>query len=392
MLAVHFGAGNIGRGFIGSLLSQSGYEVVFVDVNTEVVQRLQEKREYRVVIAGETNEEQLIRNVSALHSETQHEEVVELITKADLVTTAVGPNVLPLLSSTIAEGLRQRLAVNRNPVHVIACENMIGGSGFLKKHVFEHLSEEEKAAVDTYYSFPNCAVDRIVPNQKNDDPLMVIVEPFFEWVIETKHIVGDAPSIVGAHFVNELQPYIERKLFTVNTGHAIASYLGYYKKLSTINEAMEDDDIRADVVKALHESGRVLIKKYGWNPEEHQAYIEKIVQRFTNPAITDEVTRVARSPIRKLGANDRLISPAKQYYELFQEVPQGLVKGIAALLLFDYKEDGEAEELQKTIKELGIEGALLKYSQLEHDHPLVQEIKKQVHIFSTCDTSKHVKG
>lgn len=155
---------------------------------------------------------------------------------------------------------------------------------------------------------------------------------------------------------------------------------------------MEDDDIRADVVKALHESGRVLIKKYGWNHEEHQAYIEKIVQRFTNPVITDEVTRVARSPIRKLGANDRLISPAKQYYELFQEVPKALVKGIAALLLFDYKEDGEAEELQKTIKELGIEGALFQYSQLEHDHPLVQEIKKQVHVFSTCDTSKHVKG
>jgi mannitol-1-phosphate 5-dehydrogenase len=380
MLAVHFGAGNIGRGFIGSLLSQSGYEVVFVDVNDEIVQLLREKKEYRVVIAGESNEEQLIRNVSALNSQTQYNEVIDHIIKADLVTTAVGPNVLPLISSVIAEGLRKRLAANRKPVHVIACENMIGGSSFLKKHVWEHISEEEKTAFETYYGFPNCAVDRIVPNQKHHDLLTVVVEPFFEWVIETKNMVGEIPPIIGAQFVDELQPYIERKLFTVNTGHAIASYLGYYKKLSTINEAMKDEEVRLYVDKALHESGNVLIKKYGWNAKEHEAYIKKIVHRFANASITDEVIRVARSPIRKLGANDRLISPAKQYYELFKEIPQGLTTGIAALLLFDYKEDTEALELQKTIEEIGIEGALFQYSQLEKDHPLVQEIKKQVQV------------
>lgn len=166
----------------------------------------------------------------------------------------------------------------------------------------------------------------------------------------------------------------------MNTGHALAAYLGYYKQYPTINEAMEDASVRADVTKALHESGRVLIEKYGWSAEEHGAYIEKIIQRFTNSAITDEVTRVARSPIRKLGANDRLVSPASQYYNLFDEIPQGLVKGIAALLLFDYKEDIEAVELQKTIYERGIEGALSQYAQLLADHPLTLAIKEQVDV------------
>ncbi len=107
MLAVHFGAGNIGRGFIGSLLSQSGYDVVFVDVNDKVVQALQQRGQYEVIIAGETTEAQVVRNVSALHSQHQRHEIIDQIARADLVTTAVGPNVLSLISQTIAEGLQK---------------------------------------------------------------------------------------------------------------------------------------------------------------------------------------------------------------------------------------------------------------------------------------------
>ncbi|HZG59239.1 MAG TPA: mannitol-1-phosphate 5-dehydrogenase [Anoxybacillus sp.] len=378
MLAVHFGAGNIGRGFIGSLLSQSGFEVVFVDVNDEVVRLLNEKKEYRVLIADESGKEQVIRNVSAVNSQKECDKVIHYLTEADLVTTAVGPNILPAISSTLAEGLRKRLSANPKPLNIIACENMIGGSTFLKEKVFEKISAEEKSLFERNYGFLDCAVDRIVPNQKSSDPLTVTVEPFFEWVVEQKNVVGDLPKVKGMQLVSDLMPYIERKLLTVNTGHAIAAYLGYNKRLNTIKEAMDDEEIRSNVQQALSESGAVLVKKYGWNENEHKAYIQKIVHRFANPSISDEIVRVARSPIRKLGANDRLMKPAKQYYELFTEVPVGLTKGIAALLLFDYKGDPEAIELQETIKTVRIEGALSQYSQLEKDHPLVVAIQKQV--------------
>lgn len=376
MLAVHFGAGNIGRGFIGSLLSQSGYNVVFVDVNEKIVQALQQKGQYEVIIAGETTETQVVRSVSALHSQHQQNEIIDQIARADLVTTAVGPNILPLISQTIAEGLKKRLT--DRPVHIIACENMIGGSEHLKTYVWEHLSEQEQTSLEDKCGFLNCAVDRIVPNQTHEDPLTVVVEPFFEWVIETKEVIGNIPHIIEAHFVDDLQPYIERKLFTVNTGHALVAYLGYRKKYETIRQAMEDQDILADVTNALRESGRVLVHQYGWNEAEHQAYIEKIVQRFINPSMTDEVTRVARSPIRKLGPDDRLIRPALKYYECFGEVPASLTKGIAALLLFDYEGDAEAVQLQQTIKESGVEGALEKYAKLPSNHPIVVEVKKQM--------------
>jgi mannitol-1-phosphate 5-dehydrogenase len=378
MLAVHFGAGNIGRGFIGSLLAQSGYEVVFVDVNEEVVRLLNERKEYRVLIADENGKEEVIRNVSAVNSHTESDKVIHYLTEADLVTTAVGPNILPIISSILAEGLRKRLSVNQNPLNIIACENMIGGTTFLKENVFEKISEEEKSLFEKNYGFLDCAVDRIVPNQKNSDPLAVTVEPFFEWVVEQKNVVGDIPNVNGMQLVDDLMPYIERKLFTVNTGHAMAAYLGYNKNLQTIKEAMDDQEIYSDVQKALNESGAALVKKYGFNENEHKKYIEKIIHRFTNPSISDEIVRVARSPIRKVGANDRLMKPAKQYYELFKEVPAGLTKGIAALLLFNFKDDPEAVELQETIKKAGIEGALSQYAQLEKDHPLAEAIKNQV--------------
>ncbi|WP_031409087.1 mannitol-1-phosphate 5-dehydrogenase [Geobacillus vulcani] len=377
MRAVHFGAGNIGRGFIGSLLAASGYEVVFVDVNEQIVRLLKERGAYRVIVAGERREEQWVRGVSALNSQTEREHVMEAIAAADLVTTAVGPHILPAIAPVIAAGLERRFTVHQQPLHVIACENMIGGTEALKTHVFAHLSAAGQQLADENVGFLNCAVDRIVPNQTSDDPLAVTVEPFFEWAIETRNVIGAVPPIQGAHFVADLGPYIERKLFTVNTGHALAAYLGYQKQYQTVQEAMKDSDIRTSVEQALRESGAVLVKKHDWHEEEHRSYIETTIERFTNPSLSDDIVRVARSPIRKLGPNDRLIAPAVQYYTLFDSVPSGLVKGIAALLRFDEASDAEAAALQQTIEQHGIEGALRQYAGLEHDHPLVVAVGKE---------------
>lgn len=377
MRAVHFGAGNIGRGFIGSLLAASGYDVVFVDVNGQIVRLLKERGEYRVIVAGERQEEQWVRGVSALNSQTEREQVIAAIAAADLVTTAVGPHILPAIAPLVADGLKQRLGVQQTPLHVIACENMIGGTETLKQYVFAHLSEAEQQLAGESVGFLNCAVDRIVPNQTNDDPLAVTVEPFFEWAIETRNVIGVVPPIQGAHFVADLGPYIERKLFTVNTGHALAAYLGYLKGCETVQEAMKDSAIRAGVEQALSESGAVLVKKHGWEADAHRTYIETTIGRFMNPALSDDIIRVARSPIRKLGPNDRLVAPAVQYCALFGNAPQGLAKGIAALLRFDDARDAEAAALQQTIAQHGIEGALRQYAGLESGHPLVAAVKDE---------------
>ncbi|MBU8879293.1 mannitol-1-phosphate 5-dehydrogenase [Bacillus sp. FJAT-29790] len=364
MLAVHFGAGNIGRGFIGNLLYHSGYETCFVDVNDEIVRLLNEKQEYRVVLADQMQEEIMIKNVRAINSASNPEQVIAAIAEADLVTTAIGPNILPMISGLIADGLRKRVEQTNTPLNIIACENMIGGSSLLKEKIFEKLTVNEKSKFEGLFGFPDSTVDRIVPNQVNEDKLMVKVEPFYEWVVEEPKIIGEKPPVKGITYVQELVPYIERKLFTVNTGHALAAYFGYYFGVDTINQAMKNRQISDLVEGALKESGEFLVKKYGFNQADHMKYIQKIIGRFSNSYIVDEVTRVGRSPIRKLGPNDRLVSPARQYAEVTGKEPEYLLKGIAAAFMYDYQGDKEAVQVQTVIKEYGLETAIEKYTQL----------------------------
>ncbi|WP_096186458.1 mannitol-1-phosphate 5-dehydrogenase [Evansella halocellulosilytica] len=378
MLAVHFGAGNIGRGFIGSLLSNAGYDVCFVDVNDEIVQLINEKQQYRVVLAGVETKEDVVQHVRAINSIENPEKVVEAIASADIVTTAVGPHVLKIIAELVAKGLKKRAEVTSKPLNIIACENMVGGSSFLKEKIYEALTVHEKEQFDHYYAFPNAAVDRIVPDQTNEDPLMVLVEPFFEWVVDRSQMIGDVPSIEGVTFVDDLTPYIERKLFTVNTGHAVAAYLGYQAGLKTIKDAMEHERVLPLVKGALTESGDVLIKKYNFAAEEHQLYVEKIIGRFMNPHMNDEIPRVARGPIRKLGRNDRLINPALQYAEQLEGEPEHLIKTIAAALKYDYRNDEEAVQLQEKIKEFGYEKVLYEVCGLAEGHPFVQAILEEV--------------
>ncbi|WP_040205721.1 mannitol-1-phosphate 5-dehydrogenase [Neobacillus jeddahensis] len=377
MLAVHFGAGNIGRGFIGNLLYHSGYETCFVDVNEVIVDLLNEKKEYRVVLAEPAQQEVTIKNVRAINSAKNPEQVIAAIAEADLVTTAIGPNILPFIAGIIADGLRKRVELTDQPLNIIACENMIGGTSLLKEKIFEKLTAEEATQFEGRFGFPDSAVDRIVPNQVNEDKLMVKVEPFYEWVVEEPKIVGEKPPVEGITYVQELVPYIERKLFTVNTGHALAAYFGYYYGMETINTAMENEQIRALVEGSLKESGAFLVKKYGFNEADHHKYIQKIIGRFSNSYIVDEVTRVGRSPIRKLGPNDRLVSPARQYVEVIGKEPSYLLKGIAAALLYDVSTDEEAVQVQTTIQEQGLEAAISKYTQLEESSSLFKGIVEQ---------------
>ena len=127
MLAVHFGAGNIGRGFIGALLSRSGYEVCFVDIQGRLVETIRERRAYKVHLLEEEDNRIDVNHVTALNSSgPNRERVIEAVAGADLVTTAVGPSVLKSVAPILTDGLCLRLEQDGGPLNVIACENMFG--------------------------------------------------------------------------------------------------------------------------------------------------------------------------------------------------------------------------------------------------------------------------
>ncbi|WP_121616256.1 mannitol-1-phosphate 5-dehydrogenase [Virgibacillus halodenitrificans] len=377
MLAVHFGAGNIGRGFVGALLSQAGYHTLFVDVNDTMIQELNKRETYKVTLASEKEETLTVNNISGVNSITHPEDVMEAIATADIVTTAIGPSILSKIAELIAKGIQQRLKTDGPPLNVIACENMIGGSSLLKEHVYTYLTGDEKQFCEDNIGFPNAAVDRIVPNQKNEDILAVSVEPYFEWVVEKPAIKGAIPEIEGITYVEDLQSFIERKLFTVNTGHAAVAYVGKFLGYTTISDAMNDQKVQEIIHHALQESGEALVKTYHFDQEEHKSYIKKIIDRFKNPYISDEVTRVGRGPIRKLGPQDRLVKPALMYIDTVKQEPVYLATVIAAALNYTNDEDEEAVKLQKMIHELGYGGTLQGVSELEMSHPLIPIVIKE---------------
>lgn len=369
---VHFGAGNIGRGFIGALFSQSDYHVTFVDIADEIINKLNEEKSYQVKLATEQKETVTIENVSGLNNIKQENEVVEAIQNATYLTTAIGPNILPRIAPLIARGISERAAASQENLYIIACENQIGATDILKKHIFEHLDEETKKKIEGTVYFFNSAVDRIVPIQDRDS-LDVLVEPYFEWVVETKE---EIPAVEGMTIVDDLAPFIERKLFTVNTGHAVIAYFGYLEGKETIDQTLADEKVANQVRETLKETGAYLVQEYGLNEEEHLQYINKNIERFKNAYLNDGVTRVGRAPIRKLGPEDRLIRPATQAKKAGLSYTN-LAKAIAAALLFDHPEDEEAMKIQEMIKEHGPAYVLKTVSELEEDDQLTREVVRQ---------------
>ncbi|WP_074598293.1 mannitol-1-phosphate 5-dehydrogenase [Sediminibacillus halophilus] len=372
---VHFGAGNIGRGFIGGLFAESGYHVTFVDIADQIIDKLNEQKSYQVKLATEQEQTTTIENVSGLNNMKQEEGVIEAIKGAVYLTTAIGPNILPRIAPLIARGLTERVYETDEALYVIACENQISATDILKKHIFENLDEDTKERLEGRVYFFNSAVDRIVPIQEDPESLDVLVEPYFEWVVETTQTI---PPIEGMTVVEELAPFIERKLFTVNTGHAVIAYFGYLAGKSTIDKTLADGTVAKQVQDTLKETGAYLVKQYGLNEEEHFAYIQKIIERFKNPYLNDAVTRVGRAPMRKLGPEDRLIRPATEAQKVGLPFTN-LAKAIAAALLFDYQEDEEAMKIQEMLKEHGPAYVLKEVSGLDENSEISKEVIEQYH-------------
>ncbi|CAM2932900.1 mannitol-1-phosphate 5-dehydrogenase [Vibrio rarus] len=371
MKALHFGAGNIGRGFIGKLLSDAGVDVTFADVNETVVNALIERNAYPVKVVGADCVVETVSNVTAVNSTSP--EVIACIAESDLLTTAVGPTVLKIIAKTVAQGIELRFSQgNETPLNIIACENMVRGTSQLKEAVYQHLNDAVKAKTDQLVGFVDSAVDRIVPPAEagETDPLAVTVETFSEWIVDQTQFKGEIPNIPGMECTDNLMAFVERKLFTLNTGHLITAYLGVLAGHETIKDSIEDDAIRADVKAAMEESGAVLIRRYGFDAKAHAAYIEKILGRFANPYLRDEVDRVGRQPIRKLSPQDRLVKPLNGTLE-YSLANEHLLKGIAAAFHYKNDDDPQAVELQAMFAEKGFADTLAHYSELDANADVV---------------------
>ncbi len=359
MKAVHFGAGKIGRGFIGDLLFDSGYETVFVDVNEGLNRELNEYHNYFLYIIENGYERKEIKRVSALSPVSQEEEVIKAIVEADLVTTAVLADNFPKIAKILALGMKARSESKKPKINLIPCENAPMCGDMLKKEILHTglISEEELADAA---AVTNTAVDRMVFGTDRDQRDGIEVGKDHELVIESDKLKDSSETPI-----HNLQKYLERKLYIINGGHAWSGFMAHIMGYKTIQEYFAVPENVEMSRKVMLETGALLECKYDFQHEQMVDYINFALNRFLTPSVVDYVSRISRAPIRKLGANDRLVGPAMQCSE--KGLPNELLlKGIAAAFLFDEKEDEQSVELQAYTKEHGIRQAVTKYTGIQN--------------------------
>jgi len=377
--AVHFGAGNIGRGFLGQLYFESGYHTTFVDVVEEVVQALQARHSYPIRIVEEECETILVEGVDAVHGKDR-EAVVKALSEADIASTAVGVNALGYIAPALAAGIEGRFqCADAPPLNIILCENLIDAGPFMREKVRAYLPDVYHTALDERVGFVEASIGRMVPvmteAQKAEDVLLVCVEPYCDLPVDMNGFKGSVPEILHMKALANFGAYVERKLFVHNLSHATTAYLGYLRGHEYIWQAIRDDAIRAEVHAAASESCEGLHRKHGLNLADLHAHRDDLIRRYHNRALGDQIARVARDPLRKLGVKDRLIGSGLMCLE--QGVPpEGIGVAVAAAIRYDQGDDPAAQTLQRIRREQGTLGVLREVCQLGPDSPLVSYIEK----------------
>jgi mannitol-1-phosphate 5-dehydrogenase len=375
---VHFGAGNIGRGLVARLLHNSGFEIVFLDVIDNLIETFQKTASYEIIETGEQGEKNFVfDNYRALNVKHSMNQVVHEIATADTVTCAVGPQALESIAEPIAKGIEAR--IQSTTLAVIAYENEIGATDILRGFVETRFSAETKINIAPKVCFANSTVDRIVPVQPKSSGLDILTEEFYEWCVEKKPFDGSPPQIKGVNFVEDLQPYIERKLFTVSTSHATAAYYSHNRNFKYIHDVLADKKLHDIVLSTLKETARIICTKHlHISREDQDRYVQTMVKRVSEPSLKDTMERVGRDPLHKLGRHERFIGPAALLVESGME-DDYLLGGIKMALRFqDINGDEESAELVKKLENVDTVTATKEHTGLEEDHPLLSAVSEKV--------------
>lgn len=347
---------------------------MFVDVMKDVVKLLNQKKEYPVWLLSENKHERKVENLKAVDF-SMIDEAAEEISEVELVFTAVGANNLSSLAPVIAEGINRKFRKNGSHVNIIICENLLGSAEILKEHIERLLSEPQKAYLKNNVGFVETVVSRMVapvPEElRQEYPLLVTVEPYNILPVAKKSFKVEIPEVQGFFPVENILPYEELKLFVHNLTHAALAYTGFLAGHQFIWECMENGKIYKIMEGVSKEVREAIIKKHNFARKEVDDYIRDLFSRFRNRALSDTVNRVARDPMRKIGANDR-IAGAMQLCLRQGIFPETVCFVMAACLCYNYTDDSRALVLQKELEEKGIDSVLKNISCIENERVIGQ--------------------
>jgi mannitol-1-phosphate 5-dehydrogenase len=386
---VIFGAGNIGRSLVGQLFSKAGYEIVFVDVDEKVVHALNKHKRYRIEVKDLHPKTILVENVRAIHTKDL-KKVINEISSADIISTSVGVSNLQGIYTYIAKGLMKRVKLGKGPIDIIICENIRNSPLVFREGLSKYLPK--RFPLDSMVGLVETSIGKMVPimseEERRKDPLLVYAEAYNTLILDAKAFKRGIPKVDGIEPKENIDAYVDRKLFMHNMGHAATAYLGYMTdpNMKFVWEAINNKQIRESVEGAMWESGKALILEYAdeFNNENMKDHILNLIERFNNKSLGDTLFRVGRDLQRKLSRNDRLIGAL--LLDKKHSVPAPFTITImAASMLFRGKDetgklDPRDKEFVEKVYPLGIDYVLRETCGLNEEKEVSLSSKiKQVH-------------
>lgn len=307
MKLLHFGAGNIGRSFVGPLFLNAGYEVVFADVDTTLVDALRRHGAYDLVVCHPDKglQTERVSGVRAIDARDAGLLQAEAST-ADVISTSVGAGAIPSVLGSMFRALEGR----RSPVNLLFAENAPGVSD-LARSLMRGVTGGSLPEIGLIETSIGKMVP-IVPDEiRTTDPLQVRAEPYNTLICDRQGWIGGMPDVAGLYGVGNIEAYVRRKLFVHNLGHCAVAYLGFQADpaCTRIADAVRIPDVRTGAMAAMQQSVKALCAAYPdeFTRDDLQDHVDDLLERFANPWLGDTVYRVGRDLPRKLGREERVI-------------------------------------------------------------------------------------
>ena len=314
---VLFGAGNIGRSFIGQLFSRSGYEVVFVDIVEPMIEALNKRGSYNVIIKGDKEEIIKVNHVRGVLA-SDKEKVAEEVSTADIIASCVGNNALPHIIPLIAKGLIKRDKRDKNlPLDIIIALNMRDAAEYFEKELSKIVGNDYP--LNRLVGLIETSIGKMVPimtkEDRETDILQIFAEPYNNLILDKKAFKNPIPDVKGLYPKDNMKAWVDRKLFIHNLGHAVISYPGYLydRKFIYLHEALAVKELYDQTRETMMQAAEILMKEYPgeFTKKDLEDHIDDLLKRFMNKALGDTIYRVGRDLIRKLGPEDRLVGAIK---------------------------------------------------------------------------------
>lgn len=382
-----FGAGKIGRSFIGQLFGQSGYNVVFADIDQKMVNELNKRKSYMVIIKGKTEESILVPTVRAV-SVLDRDAVKKEIANASIMSVSVGKNALEKIIPVIAEGLkmRQELTPGKS-LDIIIAENMRSAGEFMRSRLVELLPGNY--SINKLVGLVETSIGKMVPimteEDLKNDPLVIFAEPYNTLIVDKRGFKEQIPEVKGLNPKENMKAWVDRKAFIHNLGHATASYTGnfYHPEADYIFEVLADNNIMEITRRTMLQAAEILVSFY---PQEFtlkdlKEHIDDLLSRFQNQALKDTVFRIGQDLPRKLGIDDRfagIIHLAQKKGQKYDYIVYAMAHGFFFRKTDEHGKLNHQDELfLKTLKDNGLEKTLIKLCGFhsEKNKDLISELK-----------------